>query len=448
MSVIHRISGLTGVVLFFSLLIAFTCFWLFKLVHARADNTILASFVTFLAIVSSTLHWLARPHVFTLILTVVWYYVLNEYHYKHKNLLYLLPPIMLLWVNLHGGFIIGFVLLAIYLCGNAAGAFFPLVPEKSQYQDKFRALSYTAIASVLFASLNPYGLHVLLFPFKTVSQQFLIDSTLEYLSPNFHDPLPFKYLFFLTLGILAVSRVKIDAIEICLFLLFTYMALYSARHIPLFAIVIAPILARHTTALFERTNSRFISIFKSRSDNLESLDACLKGHLWPVVTIVAVCLLGRAGVVKFTFDQTRAPVAAVDFLKKEKIEGKMFNNDQFGDYVIYASPDYKVFVDGRSDMYGSDRMKEYMQVALVRPGWKHVLAKYDVNFVLYNDKSPLSLLLAENDSWRLIYADTIANIFVRNVAQNQELIDKYNNVKLVLGEAPSVMRVTNTGPVQ
>jgi hypothetical protein len=342
---------------------------------------------------------------------------------------------MLLWVNLHGGFIIGFVLLAIYLCGNAAGALFSSIPEKNQYQDKFRAFTYTAIACVLFSSLNPHGFYVLLFPFKTVSHQFLIDSTLEYLSPNFHDPLPFKYLFFLTLGILAISRAKLDAIELCLFLLFTYMALYSARHIPLFAIVIAPILARHMTPLFQKPDNGLVNLFKSRSDNLASLDERLKGHLWPVITVVAVGTLVGAGLVKFTFDNTRAPVAAVDFLKKEHIKGKMFNNDQFGDYVIYAaSPEYKVFVDGRSDMYGSDRMKEYRQVALVQPEWKEVLTKYDVDFVFFNARSPLSVLLAETDSWRLIYADKVANIFLRNVARNQDLIDKYGDVRLVFGD--------------
>jgi hypothetical protein len=234
---------------------------------------------------------------------------------------------------------------------------------------------------------------------------------------------------------LAVSRAKVDIIELFLVLLFTYMALYSARHIPLFAIVIAPVLARHTTLMLQRTDSRLINLFKSRSDNLASLDAHLKGHLWPVLTVVGVCLLARAGLVRFTFDEMRAPVAAVDFLRKEKIEGNMFNSDPFGDYVIYAaSLDYKVFVDGRSDMYGSDRMKEYMKVALVQPGWKDVLAKYDINFVLYNANSPVSLLLGETDSWRLIYADEIANIFVRNAARNQVLIDKYAIVKVAHGQ--------------
>ena len=432
MAVVHHISGPTGVVLFFSFLIAVTYFLLFKFVRASGGNIILSCFIVFLVAVSSTLHWLARPHIFSLTLLVVCYYILDAYQYKSKNYLYLLPPITLLWVNLHGGFVIGFVLLGIYLCGNGAAALFSSAPEKSPYQEKFRALTRIALICALFAAINPYGVQVFLFPFKTVSQQFLIDTVSEYMSPNFHDPLPFKYLLFLMLGVLAISRVKTDMIAVSLVLVFTYMALYSARHIPLFAIVVAPILVRHMELMLQKSNSKLINLFKSRSKNLDSLDAQLKGYVWPVIVTIVVCILANAALIQFTFDKTRAPIGAVSFLEKESVKGNMFNSDQFGDYVIYAAwPKYKVFVDGRSDMYGSDRMKEYMKVALVQPGWKEVLAKYDINFIIYNANSPVSLLLSESDNWRLVYADKTAIVFVKNVAANRELINKYPDVNLV-----------------
>ncbi len=252
------------------------------------------------------------------------------------------------------------------------------------------------------------------------------------MSPNFHDSLPFKYLLFLTLGVLAISRVKTDIIEVSLVLVFTYMALYSARHIPLFAIVVAPILVRHIELMLQKSNSKLINLFKSRCKNLDSLDTQLKGYVWPVIVTIVVCILANASLIQFTFDKTRAPVDAVSFLKKESVKGNMFNSDQFGDYVIYAAwPKYKVFVDGRSDMYGSDRMKEYMKVALVQPGWKEVLAKYDINFIIYNANSPVSLLLSESENWRLVYADKTAIVFVKNVTANRELINKYPDVNLV-----------------
>jgi hypothetical protein len=435
MAFIHRASGLTGVVLFFSGLIAFTYFLLFIAVRAAGGNIIFSCFIVFLVAVSSTLHWLTRPHIFSLLLITLWYCVLDAYQYRNKNYLYALPPLMLLWVNLHGGFVLGFMLLALYICGNAVAAVFSSPLERIECIDKFRALAYTAAICVLLCAVNPQGFYVLLFPFKTVSHQFLIDTVMEYRSPNFHEPLPFKYLLLLTIAILTLSRVKVNLIELSLVLLFTYMALYSVRHIPLFGLVIAPILARHTTMILQKADSSFLNRFISRSKNLAALDDQLRGHLWPALAIVVVCIFATAGFIDFSFDKTRAPVAAVNFLKRENIKGNMYNSDQFGDYVIYAAwPQYKVFVDGRSDMYGSDRMKEYMKVALVQPGWKDVLAKYDINFTFFSANSALSLLLSKDNQWQLVYADGIANVFVRNLAKNRQLIDKYPDVKLVMAD--------------
>ena len=137
----------------------------------------------------------------------------------------------------------------------------------------------------------------------------------------------------------------------------------------------------------------------------------------------------------FKFNEKTKPVAAVEFLKKENIQGNMFDNDEFGDYIIYAAwPEYRVFFDGRSDMYGVDIMKEYFKVARVKPGWDEVLQKYNITWIIYNANSALSLFLIERDDWKLIYADKVANIFVKDIPENQYLIEKYPDVKLVVGE--------------
>src|SRR5437016_8974354 len=127
---------------------------------------------------------------------------------------------------------------------------------------------------------------------------------MEYSSPNFHDTLPFKYLLLLTVGILTASRSKVNFIELSLVLLFTYLALYSTRHIPLFAIVVAPILVRHTDAMLQRADTLLINLFKSRSKNLDALDAQLKGYVWPVIAIFGACMLVRAGSIQFSFSGT------------------------------------------------------------------------------------------------------------------------------------------------
>jgi hypothetical protein len=281
--------------------------------------------------------------------------------------------------------------------------------------------------------VNPAGYEVLLFPFKLVLNHSLVDIIMEYRSPDFHESLPFKYLLLLTIAILAISRAKVNLLQLFLVLVFTYMALYSVRHIPLFAIIIAPVLIRHMDLILEHSSGKLGQSLKKRAHNLGFIDGQLRGHFWPMVALLLIGILAGTGIIKFDFDEGTMPVAAVQFLKREKIAGNMYNPEQFGDYVIYAAwPAYKVFIDGRIDMYGADRMKEYLNVAMAQPGWEKVLRKYDINFVFHKANSPISQLLAQRDDWRLIYVDSVANIFVRDSVENQRLTKKYPNVKPLL----------------
>jgi hypothetical protein len=107
-----------------TIVIASTYTVLLKFLRSSGVNIIVAACIVALAAGASTIHWLARPHIFSLLLTLIWYILLDTYQYKKKNYLYLLPPLMVLWVNLHGGFIAGFMLLAVYITGNVLKAIF------------------------------------------------------------------------------------------------------------------------------------------------------------------------------------------------------------------------------------------------------------------------------------------------------------------------------------
>ena len=106
----------------------------------------------------------------------------------------------------------------------------------------------------------------------------------------------------------------------------------------------------------------------------------------------------------------------------------MFNNDEFGDYVIYAAwPRYKVFFDGRSDMYGSGRLKEYMKIMNFEDGWEKTLEKYRINWIFFDTNSRFTRYLKERKDWVLIYQDKVASIFIKNIASNRLIIDRYRN---------------------
>lgn len=168
------------------------------------------------------------------------------------------------------------------------------------------------------------------------------------------------------------------------------------------------------------------------------MDASARGLLWPAAAIVLVLAMMASGRTGFYFDEKTKPVAAVRFLLTEKINGNMFNNDEFGDYVIYSSyPQYKVFIDGRSDMYGSKQLKEYFSVINFEQGWEEILEKYKIDWILYNSDAMFTRHLLKNNDWRLIYADSTSSIFVKNIPKYQGLIEKYKDIKPVAPEDKS-----------
>ncbi|MEA1946984.1 MAG: hypothetical protein U9N83_06730 [Thermodesulfobacteriota bacterium] len=437
MATVHGAFGLTGIFIFFSFIISLVYYLLFKILRKNNNDIIIAALIVILVLAASKIHWLARPHIFSLLLMVIWYYLLDEYQYNHKNYLYFFPPIMLIWVNLHGGFLAGFILIGIYLFGNTVKLITSQDIKRDNYKKKVRLLGLITIACLFVCLINPYGYRILLFPFNLVSNKFIMDHIREFMTPNFHllSVKPFEITILLVFIVLVFSKKRLNIIELVLILLFTHMSLYSARYIPLFSIIVAPILFRQLSPILDSSDGKFAKFIKKRSDNVSEIDASTRGCLWPVAAVILVIVLAKGGKIDFKFDPKTKPVAAVEFLKKENIKGNMFDNDEFGDYIIYAAwPKYKVFFDGRNDMYGAERLKEYFKVTGIKPGWDEVLNKYNIKWVIYNANSHLSMFLMERDDWMLIYADKVANIFVKDIPEYQYLIEKYPDVELVVDE--------------
>lgn len=443
MALVHRSFGLTGIVIFFAAMISAVYFLLFRALRSASGNIILTAIAVLLAIGVSQLHWFARPHIFSHVLFIVWYFLLNSYQNRNARdaqrttpfgsgrLLLFLPILMLLWVNLHGGFIMGFVLLGIFITGNLIRRMPLAGPDQENATEKIKGLITATALCLLAAMLNPTGWRIFLFPFHVISDSYMMDHVREYLSPDFHVSVhvPFKLLLLLTIAIFGLSRKKSSAVEILLVVVFAHISLYSARHIPLFVFVTAPILLRHAESMLGERTGRFALAFRQKASDIAAVDSAATGYVWMGVGMLAVVICAAHGTPNYRFDPNLKPVDAVEFLKREPIPGNMFNDDEFGDYIIYAAwPGYRVFSDGRSDMYGPERMKEYFRVKSFAPGWEKVIDRYNIGWVIEESKSALARYLLRDDGWRLIYADPVAGIFVRNTPEYQYLIDKYRNV--------------------
>jgi hypothetical protein len=433
MSLAHKVLGLNGVVIFFSLVITITYYFLFRILRAHNGNLWLLLAMIALVSLTSTIHWLARPHIFTLLLLVVWYHLLDQYQYKDKNYLFTLPILMLLWVNLHGGFIIGFVLLGIYFIGNLIAWYESEAKSKSESLKKCRILAIIGIACLAASLVNPFGYQILLFPFKLVGDQVLMSFAQEHHPANLQNLHPYNFLLFLTLGLLMVSRYRVNFIELGLVLVFTYMSLYSIRNIPLFAIIVAPIVLKRLDAWFMNSENPLINFINRKSESFAETDAMARGFFWPGIATVLFVLISLPGIREHYFDPERKPLATVEFLKNEHIHGNMFNNEEFGDFIIYdAYPQYEVFIDGRNDMYGAEHVKDYIRVVSLGTGWEKVLEENNITWIFFDAESLLSRYLLEREDWHLIYADKVAHIYVRDIPEYEYLIEKYPDVEPVV----------------
>jgi hypothetical protein len=428
MGMLHNCFGMAGNVAFFSLLIALVYYLLMRHLRSVNGNLLTATIIIILVTATSQVHWLARPHIFSLLIMVIWYRILDDYQYRENDRLVWLPVMMLLWVNLHGGFLAGFILSGIYCAGNFLESLRTSISTRTILRGKSYKLLKISLLSLLASLVNPIGYNILLFPFNLVGNRYIMDHVAEFQSPNFHDPIVFKYLLLLSIGLLAFSRKRLNLIELMLLLIFSYMALFSARYIPLFALIISPIIMSRADDLINSATTRIATYLREKSESFSATEIVARGFFWPIAGCMLAAALIATNNVSYSFDEEKKPVAAVEFIKKERIEGNMFNNDEFGDYIIYAAwPQYRVFFDGRSDMYGAEQMKEYDKIIRTKSGWEDIINKYDIDWIFFDAQSALSRYLLATSGWRLIYADKVAHIFVKDIPKYQSLIKRYSS---------------------
>ncbi|MFY9573666.1 MAG: hypothetical protein WAV20_19885, partial [Blastocatellia bacterium] len=348
---------------------------------------------------------------------------------------------------LHGGYVIGLILIFLYAGGNLLLSV-TAQQKREEAKKNFRALGIIALLSTLVTFVNPHGPAILYFPFHNVGQNYLMDVISEWQSPNFHKYVIFEFMLLVIIVTFVLSRRKPDVFEGGVALLLTHMALFSARFIPLFAILLTPSAAVRAGGVLDRLALQMArvrgvkeisNISKKISENVTTLEMRFNRHLWVYVGIVlsfVICLndgrLGKIQLVDARHDKNEFPVDALEFARTNGISGNMFNNDLWGGYIIYKSyPHYKVFMDGRSDMYGAAFVKEYVKIVKVDLDYENVLNKYDVTWVIFNANFPICRHLEASGNWKLVYADTTANILLKDIPENRELIEKYKGTTFI-----------------
>ena len=428
---LNALGGLMAVVLFSALLLSSTYAALFLLVR-RKSNPIVALVVTMVATAASSIHWLARPHLFTLFFLVIFYAALEQVREGRTRLLGVpilaaLPVISILWTNLHAGFFVGVLIIWAYGGGEILRLVFSAnAADRRPAWLLARRYFLSGFACLAASLVNPYTYHLNVHMAKYLNDPYNSQHIIEFLSLSFHHPIAIFFEVMLVLSVAAVfwNLRQGRYTEALLVFVWAHGALLAARNIPIFAIVAAPPIAATiqqwllgvpelNVAGWVREAARR---FNRLAEETAETDGIPRLHLVSVlaVLIVAALIYAPHPPKKFRseFDPTFYPAGALATLRSDPA-GRVFTHDEWGDYLIYRLyPAHKVYVDGRSDFYGDDfEEKKYIDVISVKYDWEKTLSDFGVDTILMPPSAPLSGALKESSRWRVVYDDGIALVF-------------------------------------
>jgi len=447
MGAVHQLGGLSAVASFYAVLIAATVWLWFQLTWILEGSFLIACLFVVPMLSTTNIHWLARPHIigwlFLLIMLVVAERANRAVVRKTigavtvrertpdvrdservgtgllagVSLRYLIAAAALttLWANMHASFFLAPIISAIYAASHILR---PLIWNLAPDPQKVRFFAAATLVTALASLLNPHGwrLHHHLFNYLTDSA--LLARIGEFQSFNFHAEGAFQITLTLGLAMLGAT-LALGQKHLAHFLLSSvliFAALRSARGLPLVALALLPIAnAAITRALAAAPNLRpvvrqAIDSVLAYSSNLRVIDIRFGGLV--IAPLVALLLFAFPNA-NASFPADQFPVAAADHVEKLPVDARILAPDKFGGYLIYRfSGSRKVFFDGRSDLYGSEFLKNYARLTQLRPGWRAQLDEFGFTHALLpNDYSLVPAL--EALGWKRLYADGTATLLAR-----------------------------------
>ncbi len=423
---LYRAFGPGGLNLWTALMVTltFACLW-----PVLSGGPFLRAFVMVLAAAASGIYWAARPYLVTFLLAGVFLLILENFRWRRTmhagRWLWALPLLMVVWANSHGGFAVGFLLWGVYAFGVLVAWIW-----KGEMAEKLRAawrypkmtlregeyiLWWVGALMILAVCINPSGPVLLAYPFKTVSIGALQQYIQEWQPPDMQSTAvqPFIWLLLLTFAALGAGRRRAALTDWLLFTGFAYMALLAGRNVPLFALAAPLALTRHAAPALA-VLGRALGIHPSPPRRAGKLQSRLN---WTILIVLALAVMLRTAAYlpesasRAEFERS-LPLRAVEFLRAERPQGRLFNSYNWGGYLLWALPEYPVFIDGRTDLYNDEIVETWLQVMRGDAGWEKTLDDWAVHLILVEPGAPLARLL-ETSGWRLLYQDEVSVLYSR-----------------------------------
>lgn len=398
----HAHWGWAGPVILTAAAIALALALLVHLLEANIEAPRAVLFAM-LALLLSIHHVLARPHILALPVMVAWVGLLMAAADRRSAPSWTWLPLMALWANLHGGFVLGLALIG------------PISLEAVEHAQKGRRLALFmrwvlfGIGALVASCCTPYGWRTLQGASNILSLGEVLTLILEWMPANFATFTPFEGALLALIAFGYYRGLVLSAPRIFLILFLTWSALSHVRSIDAFAFLLPLVLAKPLGEMFPRPAPDAAGADRWPASLVTALGA---------LTIVAASWASTSlylGHHHFTFTMTQTPVAAVDLLEQRKAQ-RIFNAYQFGGYLI--SRDIPVFIDGRAELYGEKFVMDFFKAT---EGKKpellpRLLDEHKIDATLLVADAPGPQILDQLKGWKRIYGDDIAVVHVRDNA--------------------------------
>ncbi|MFC1478163.1 hypothetical protein ACFL57_01730 [Candidatus Margulisiibacteriota bacterium] len=428
----YKVAGLAGLLLWRALMALGVFFLLDRIMRLRKVEPLYRIAGILLAIAGTGILWLVRPHLWTVLFTMLLIWILEKKNTTpgHKSL-WIIPLLFIPWVNLHTGYVVGLVVLGIYVINNVMG----FVRAGSKPAPTFKSVivnqHITILAlSLLACLLNPNGYHIFLFPFAFATGALPnYKYVTEWATPAFKQ-VPVFFIMIISLILMLIRKFRIQSpplggfrgphsalSDTLLTAFFLALAFSAVRHAPFFVIAVMPVfcvLLQSTVGAGVRAGSKPApATIKHIASSLAAIEQQMSGHITVWILIAAGVLFTLVGNLPVQIEEKNFPVEAVQYIKEHNIRGRYFHHYNWGGYLIWHLwPQNKVFIDGRNEVHGMRFLEdEYLALLNAKTNWKAVLNKYQISHILLPPGEPLAKLLKENPEWQVLYQDEKAFLF-------------------------------------
>jgi len=407
---LYQIFGINGLILFKALWITAIFSSLFWWLCRQQVNPLLAALLLCLGIWAARLRFEIRPHLVTLAILPIYYFMLKGYaegRLNIKKLIFILLPLQIIWANSHGGVIWSLFLVLV---------FFADTPGQRK-----PGLFILFVLFTLASFINPYTYKTVFYGLFTGKEQAYTQYILE-LQPALWQNVYYPYWILLGLGIIAFIfslRHRFSFTDLAIFLVMAFCSIRYRRFIGEFVVLCVPIIILRLDILFKKIK------FKPSTVNLIKISLPF--------FIIGASLWGMdlpAYALKFGFgtEEKLYPKGAAEFIKENNLSGNMFNPMGFGGYLIWnLYPKMKVFIDGRTDVYGPELL--YAEVKYYQPRvWQMLEQKYKLSLAVLSNVNPylesISSYLDSGKDWALVWWSDAGMIYIKDTPQNKPIIAK------------------------